>query len=126
MYRYNRYARRYGGGIPLTLVNDTPFEACYVRLSPSSDSNWGDDWLGPRETVPPGVGRTFAVMGGPAWDIQVQTCAHQVLAEARQVPIMGPMQISVSQLRGQPMMAAPVPAPPPPVYSQPMQKAARP
>ncbi len=115
-YRYNRYARRYGGEVPFMLVNDTPLEACYVRLSPSTDRNWGDDWLGPSETIPAGVARTFAVAGGPAWDIQIQTCGHQVMAEARQVPIMGPTQLAISQLRPQ-MMQAPAP-----VYVQPMQK----
>lgn len=117
-HRYNRYARRYSGEIPFTLINDSPVAACYVRLSPSVDNNWGDDWLGPRETIPAGGGRTFAIAGGPAWDIQIQACDRQLLAEARQVPMMGPTQIAISQLRP-PLQAAPPGA----VYVQPLQKA---
>ena len=115
-WQYNRYARRYGGEIPFTLINDAPIAACYVRLGPSTDNNWGDDWLGPRETIPSGGGRTFAVRGGPAWDVQILTCSHQILAEARQVPIMGPTQVTVSQLRPN---LPPLPALP--VYVQPLQ-----
>jgi hypothetical protein len=116
-YRYNRTARRYGGEVPLTLVNDSPHTVCYVRMSPSTDNNWGDDWLGPRETIPSGGGRTFALMGGPAWDIRLQTCQHQIIAEARQVPVMSQTMVSVSQLM-RPAMPAPAGA----VYVQPMQK----
>ncbi len=116
-YRYNRTAHRYEGEVPFTLVNDTPQSVCYVRMSPSTDNNWGDDWLGRRETIPVGGGRTFAVRGGPAWDIQIQNCGRQILAEARQVPIMTQTMVSVSQL------ARPAMAPPPgAVYVQPLQK----
>jgi hypothetical protein len=40
-----------------------------------------------------------------------------VIAEARQVPMMGAMQIAVSQLRPQMVQTGPAP-----VYVQPMQK----
>src|SRR5262245_19192899 len=86
-YGYNRNARYYGGNIPLTLINDTPITACYVRMGPSADRNWGDDWLAPSETIPPGAARTFAIMGSPTWDIQVQNCQRGVLAEVHQLAV---------------------------------------
>ncbi len=93
------YARAYAGSIPLTLVNDTGVPACFVHMSPSSDTNWGDDWLGPTENIPPGGSRTFMVGGGPGWDIQILTCQRTQLSAEQHLPVYAAMQLPISTLR---------------------------
>ena len=98
-YRPRGFARRFGGDIQLTLVNDLGVTACFVRMGPSTEHSWGNDWLGASETIPSGAGRTFQVQGGPGWDVQVKACDQSILVEARGIPVMGPTQLGLSSLR---------------------------
>lgn len=59
------------GGHPLTLDNETAVAIEYVQISPTTDDNWGSDWLGPTEVIRPGTIRTFAVSGACMEDIRV-------------------------------------------------------
>ncbi len=93
-------ARMYGGPVPFTLVNDSGQSVCYVRISPSGSTSWGDDWLGSTEIVHFGMARTFNLAVNGVWDLRVETCTHAAIVEARSVRIAGPLQLSLSALGG--------------------------
>src|SRR5579859_1015854 len=94
-----QFARMYAGPIPLTMVNDLGRTACYIRISPSPASTMGDDWLGASETVEPGMSRTFNVATRGAWDIRIESCRHEPLAEQQSVSITSPVRMMMSTLR---------------------------
>ncbi len=74
------------GTVTLTLINALDQEVCYVFISPPESETWGDDWLGPDETVPPGATRTFAVTPG-TYDLAVFGCDEEVITETYEVDI---------------------------------------
>jgi hypothetical protein len=63
-----------GGGatVALTLVNQASSTVCYVRISPTSSSTWGDDWLG-SDTISAGASYTFYVPSGD-YDLRAEFC----------------------------------------------------
>ena len=48
-------------------------DICFVRISSSSSSSWGDDELGSSETIPPGASRSFSEFEGLV-DLQIEGC----------------------------------------------------
>ncbi len=70
----------------LTLVNDSGWDVCYVYISPSDSTTWGDDWLGAEETIASGTSRTFQVSMG-TYDLLAEDCDHDTLAEEYEVDI---------------------------------------
>ncbi len=70
----------------LTLVNDSGWEVCYIYISPSDSTSWGDDWLGAEETIASGASRTFQVLMG-TYDLRAEDCDHDTLAEEYEVDI---------------------------------------
>ena len=103
------FARSYSGGVALTLLNDLPVPACYVRMGPSTEPVWGNNWLPETQAIPTGGARTFYVAGAPQWDIQVTACDGTRLSETQHIPVLGPTQLLVSSLR-QPTMTPSIPA----------------
>lgn len=65
----------YTGGSPATFTvnNQSQYNVCYVFLTQGGD--WGSDWLGSSETIPPGNMRTFNLVAG-TWHVRMETCDH--------------------------------------------------
>lgn len=82
-----------GGGPPatFTLANQSPYTVCYVQMTQGGD--WGGDWLGSSETVPPGVSRTFSLTAG-TWSIQMLDCNRQPVFRRYNVPIQGDITLT--------------------------------
>jgi hypothetical protein len=52
-----------------------------MLISPSTSSDWGQDWLGETETIPPGGSRDFSVSPPQNYDLQALDCSGSVMAE---------------------------------------------
>lgn len=62
------------GLVELVTYNESSIELCYVYISPTTSDDWGDDWLGGKETILPGDGvRIFYVAPG-VYDLLAQDC----------------------------------------------------
>jgi hypothetical protein len=61
------------------LVNNSEQSVCYVYISPSTSTTWGDDWLG-ANTIPAGSSWEFQVQPG-TYDFQAQDCSGNTLDE---------------------------------------------
>lgn len=83
-----------GGGPSVTLVNNSGQTVCYVFISPTSETTWGQDQLGDTETIANGGRRTFNVSAG-AYDLRAEDCNHNALDEEWNVNITGPYTWSV-------------------------------
>jgi len=74
-YDYTWYVTGTGGGgtgATLTVYNYTSSTVCYMRISPTTSSSWGDDWLG-ADTIPSGSSYTFYVTPG-SYDLRAEYC----------------------------------------------------
>jgi hypothetical protein len=107
-------SQRYGGTVPLTLVNDVAGGVCYVRMSPTFDAEWGEDWLGATEVIPQGGERTFTIAPQSQWDIRVENCDEEPIAERRSIDVRQPTRLAVSTLMPTTSIFTPPPPPPPP------------
>jgi hypothetical protein len=72
--------------VRLLVDNQSDSEVCYVLLSPSSADDWGDDWMGEMESLPPGGLRMFYVKGD-SYDLQVADCSGEILIEEYEVDL---------------------------------------
>ncbi|MBN1250059.1 MAG: protein kinase [Anaerolineae bacterium] len=63
----------------VNVANWSPYEVCYVYISPSDSDSWGEDWLGSDETIPTGEPRAFDVAAG-SYDLMVRACDRAILA----------------------------------------------
>lgn len=72
----------------LTIVNMSDETICYVYISPSSASNWGDDQLDDSEVLEAGSKRAWQVEP-EAYDVMLQDCNRDVLEDVRGVTISG-------------------------------------
>ena len=75
----------------LTLFNDSGCDVCYVYVSPSGSTTWGDDWLGGSEMIASGDSRTFQVSMG-TYDLLAEDCDHDTLAEEYEVNLFKPLE----------------------------------
>jgi outer membrane protein OmpA-like peptidoglycan-associated protein len=94
-------------GIALEVENDLPQVVCYLKMSPSSDSNWGNDWLGEAEMLATGAVRPFTIPAAVPWDIRAEDCQHNQLAEGRNLALAGPSRIHLASMTVSPIGAAP-------------------
>lgn len=62
-------------GATVVLNNNSDEVICYVRISPSSASTWGDDQLGSSEVIGPGESRTFEV-SPDTYDLRAEDCSN--------------------------------------------------
>ncbi len=69
-----------GGSGAFVLENRSGQTICYVFISPSSQSTWGDDWLGSTEVVEDGQTREFNVSPGD-YDLRADTCDNTAISE---------------------------------------------
>jgi hypothetical protein len=77
-----------GGSVALNLVNRSGVEICYVFISPSAATEWGEDWLDEIETIPAGRSYVFTVpVSSTPYDIQALDCQGSVLAEEYEIPL---------------------------------------
>jgi len=72
--------------VRLLVVNNSDTEICYVYISPTSADEWGDDWMGSMESLPPGASRMFYVQPG-VYDLQAADCDDNALAEEYEVDL---------------------------------------
>lgn len=79
----------------LTLVNKLDISICYVLISPSGSTDWGNDWLG-GETIPPGGSYTFRLPAG-TYDLSARDCdGNPVSEEVYEQEIAGDMTWTIS------------------------------
>src|SRR5688500_10190339 len=105
---------RYAGAVPLTLVNDGAGAVCYVRMSPTFDEDWGDDWLAAAEVIPQGAERTFSIAPQSEWDVRVENCDEEPIAERRRIDVTRPVRLSARTLTPVTGGGGLTPPPPPP------------
>jgi len=96
--------RKGGGGATgrpatLTLANDSSQEVCYVCISPTTDDEWGNDWLGAEETIPPGASRDFEVTAG-SYDLLAADCDSDILDEQYDISVAGALEWTLSDVKG--------------------------
>ena len=60
------------------IENQSPYEVCFVYISPADADSWGDDWLATDETIPSGEGREFLVAQG-SYDLLTRACDRAIL-----------------------------------------------
>lgn len=86
-----------GRSATLTLANSSSQEVCYVYISPTTDDEWGDDWLGEQETVTSGSNHDFEVPAG-SYDLLAADCDGNTLDEQYGVSIAGTLEWMISDV----------------------------
>jgi hypothetical protein len=86
------------GGGTLTLTNNSGATVCYVYISPTTATEWGDDWLG-TSTVASGSSYTFNVPAG-SYDLKAEDCSHNVLDVQFGISISGSMTWTIGGSAG--------------------------
>jgi len=86
-----------GDGFEVTIQNWSPYDVCYVFISPSTAESWGDDWLGEQTMIAPEARQSFSVPAGPH-DIEVLTCDEGVMATAWEISHDLALEISAPDL----------------------------
>jgi len=79
-------AGKSGANTRLTVINDSSTEVCFVFISLSTGDDWGDDWMGDMESLPPGGLRAFYVKGG-TYDLMAADCDEDPLIEEYEVDL---------------------------------------
>ncbi|MBI2897413.1 MAG: hypothetical protein HYY06_27895 [Deltaproteobacteria bacterium] len=77
----------------IIIANRSSTSICFVNISSSSDNDWGGDRLGSSEVIGAGASRSWTVDPG-SWDVRLQDCQHNNLAERRGIAVRGPTQVS--------------------------------
>jgi hypothetical protein len=73
----------------VVIVNQTNTTICYVYISPSTESTWGDDQLGASNAI--AAGDTFTIDNIPAgtYDFRADDCSSTTLAEEYGIVLTG-------------------------------------
>ncbi len=66
-------------GFELVVENLSSYDICYVQISSTESTSWGDDWLGGEELIYAESSRSFDVPAG-AYDVKISDCDEMVLA----------------------------------------------
>ena len=77
----------FGTQAPVVIENYLDYSICYVYINPSTSGDWGDDWLGDDETIPPGGSYTFWVNTSESIDMQVLDCDQTLLDVQHGTPL---------------------------------------
>jgi hypothetical protein len=72
----------------IVLNNNSGQTICYVNISLSSDTTWGEDQLGSTETIGPGASRTFNVPAD-TYDLRALDCDEDQIAIEWEVVVSG-------------------------------------
>lgn len=68
----------------LTIVNNSSDDVCYVYVSSTDSTSWGDDWLGDSTILDAGDTETITV-GVGVYDLQAADCDGNAIAEQYEV-----------------------------------------
>lgn len=77
-----------GGGATLVMNNTSGQTICYVNISLTKDTTWGEDRLGPTETIPPSGSRTFEI-SPDTYDLRALDCDRNEIDTQRDVNMSG-------------------------------------
>lgn len=69
------------GEFSITFDNQSPYDICYVFISPVDSDSWGEDWLDSEQVIGSGATFSFNVTEG-SYDILAETCDEATLATA--------------------------------------------
>jgi hypothetical protein len=75
-----------GGAGILTVVNNASVDVCYVFVSATDATTWGNDWLGESTILDSGATETITVDAG-LWDLQAADCDGNAIAEQYDVDL---------------------------------------
>jgi hypothetical protein len=64
----------------LTVINNSPIDVCYVYVSATDATTWGNDWLDENTILDEGESATV-VVGAGLYDLQAADCDGQAIAE---------------------------------------------
>jgi hypothetical protein len=93
-------AQQNTGAVRLTILNNSQTAICKMFISPTSDSGWGSDWLGPSEQIMPGTSRVFGVRAN-SYDLRMTDCSGQgsapgaTLGEQRSLAVQADQTVEV-------------------------------
>ena len=79
----------------LTVINNSGVEICYIFLAPAGGNDWGRDWLGKKDTLPPDERRTFRLTAG-AYDARAEDCDNNILSELHAAEITRDINWTIS------------------------------
>lgn len=75
------------GNIPLEVVNESSADVCFIYISPTTSDEWGEDWMGEQEIIPQGGGTRIFYVNAGTYDLAVDDCDGEPLAEESEVDI---------------------------------------
>ncbi len=75
------------GMTALQVSNESSTEVCYVYFSESGNEDWGDDWLGNKESIAAEDGQRIFYMEPGTYDLLAQDCDGEDLVEERDVDL---------------------------------------
>lgn len=75
------------GGARLIVENTSSLTVCYIYISPDTATNWGEDWLGSGNVLGPGQTFTSNEFTPGVYDLRVDDCENNSLAERHNVEI---------------------------------------
>ena len=65
-----------GGNGAVQVVNNSSATICYVYISPSTSTEWGEDQLGAENTIPPGSSFTVQNIPPGTYDFRADDCSN--------------------------------------------------
>ena len=74
-----------GGNSSLQVINQSGVDVCYLLISPTTASVWGEDWLG-SQVLPAGSDMTFSLNAG-IWDMLALDCDQNVILEQYEITV---------------------------------------
>ena len=81
--------------VKIELTNDLDDDICFVYLSPTEETNWGEDELEPRETIAVGDTRSFFISAG-MYDVRLEDCDERRLFQRFDQDFFESASLSVS------------------------------
>jgi hypothetical protein len=83
--------------VPVTLINESGGNVCYVQMSLTTETTWGDDRMCSSEIINNGGSRVFDVPLG-YYDIRALDCDEEVVDERRGVDLTSPYTWSIGEV----------------------------
>lgn len=80
-------------GVVFTIANNTSTAICFVYISPTTSSTWGESRLQPGDSIDPG--QTYEWTASPnTYDIKLEDCNGGVLSDTREIDIFSPIALA--------------------------------
>jgi hypothetical protein len=76
--------------VPFNVVNNGAVPVCYVLISPTTSTEWGEDRLGETEVIQPNAERIFEIPPD-YYDLLLLDCQQEILADVRGIEIFEAM-----------------------------------